>query len=63
MPAAAAAGHGLTTGNVGPVARLDGVNELNIGHSIVARSVFVGIAEAVREMRRAIDEAVGAKAG
>ena len=57
------AGHGLTTGNVGPVARLDGVNELTIGHSIVARSVFVGIAAAVREMRRAIDEAVGAKAG
>jgi len=57
------AGHGLTTGNVGPIARLDGVNELNIGHSIVARSVFVGIAEAVREMRRAIDEAVGAKVG
>ena len=52
------AGHGLTTANVGPIARLPGMNELNIGHSIVARSVFVGIAEAVREMRRAIDLAV-----
>jgi len=51
------AGHGLTTANVGPVARLPGMNELNIGHSIVARAVFVGIAEAVREMRRAIDAA------
>ncbi|MFM7734540.1 MAG: pyridoxine 5'-phosphate synthase [Alphaproteobacteria bacterium] len=49
------AGHGLTTANVGPVALLPGMNELNIGHAIVARAVFVGIAEAVREMRRAID--------
>ena len=52
------AGHGLTTGNVGPVALLPAMNELNIGHSIVARSVFVGIAEAVREMRGAIDRAL-----
>ncbi|MBU6283340.1 pyridoxine 5'-phosphate synthase [bacterium] len=52
------AGHGLTTTNVGPVALLPGMNELNIGHSIVARSVFVGIAGAVREMRRAIDRAL-----
>jgi pyridoxine 5-phosphate synthase len=49
-----AAGHGLTYRNVVPVARLDGMGELNIGHSIVARSVFVGIAEAVREMKRLI---------
>ena len=37
-----------------PVARLDGMGELNIGHSIVARAVFVGMTEAVREMRRLI---------
>ena len=49
-----AAGHGLTYRNVVPVARLDGMGELNIGHSIVARSVFVGLAEAVREMKRLI---------
>jgi len=49
-----AAGHGLTYRNVVPVARLEGMGELNIGHSIVSRAVFVGFAEAVREMRRLI---------
>ncbi len=49
-----AAGHGLTYRNVVPVARLEGMGELNIGHSIVARAVFVGMAEAVREMKRLI---------
>lgn len=44
------AGHGLTVGNVAPVAALPEMVELNIGHSIVARAVLVGIAEAVREM-------------
>jgi pyridoxine 5-phosphate synthase len=51
---ALAAGHGLTYRNVQPVARLDGMGELNIGHSIVARAVFVGLTEAVREMKRLI---------
>jgi pyridoxine 5-phosphate synthase len=49
-----AAGHGLTYRNVVSVARLEGMGELNIGHSIVARAVFVGMAEAVREMKRLI---------
>ncbi|MFM9057688.1 MAG: pyridoxine 5'-phosphate synthase [Planctomycetaceae bacterium] len=49
-----AAGHGLTYRNVVPVARLEGMGELNIGHSIVARAVFVGLADAVREMKRLI---------
>jgi pyridoxine 5-phosphate synthase len=49
-----AAGHGLTYRNVVPVARLPGMGELNIGHSIVARSVFVGITQAVREMKALI---------
>ena len=49
-----AAGHGLTYRNVVPVARLEGMGELNIGHSIIARSVFVGLTEAVREMKRLI---------
>ena len=44
------AGHGLTTANVGPVASLPGMEELNIGHFIVARAVMVGMGEAVREM-------------
>ena len=46
-----AAGHGLTYRNVGPVARLEGMGELNIGHSIVARAVLVGFTQAVREMK------------
>jgi pyridoxine 5-phosphate synthase len=35
-----------------PVARLEGMGELNIGHSIVARSIFVGFTQAVREMKQ-----------
>ena len=49
------AGHGLTYSNVRPVAAIEGVAELNIGHSIVSRSVMVGMTEAVAEMRRIID--------
>jgi len=45
------AGHGLTYRNVVPVARIEGMHELNIGHSIVARAVFVGFTQAVREMK------------
>ena len=44
------AGHGLTYRNVGPVAAIAGIEELNIGHSIVARAVLVGMERAVREM-------------
>jgi pyridoxine 5-phosphate synthase len=53
------AGHGLTVANVGPVAAIPEVEELNIGHSIVSRSVFVGLAAAVREIRQAMDVARG----
>ena len=48
---ALAAGHGLTYRNVVPVARLEGMGELNIGHSIVARAVLVGFTQAVKEMK------------
>jgi pyridoxine 5-phosphate synthase len=48
------AGHGLTYRNVVPVARLEGMGELNIGHSIVARAVMVGMTQAVREMKALI---------
>ena len=48
------AGHGLTYGNVGPIAAVTEIVELNIGHSIVARALLVGMAEAVREMARAM---------
>jgi pyridoxine 5-phosphate synthase len=51
------AGHGLTTRNVAPVAAIPEIEELNIGHSIVSRAVFVGIADAVREMRAVMDVA------
>lgn len=46
------AGHGLNYHNVQAVAALPGIAELNIGHAIVARAVFTGLGEAVREMKR-----------
>ncbi len=48
------AGHGLNYQNVRPVARIPGIEDLNIGHSIISRSVFVGLAQAVREMKRLV---------
>ena len=51
------AGHGLTGRNVGPVAAVPEIEELNIGHSIVSRAIFVGLDASVREVRRAMDEA------
>jgi pyridoxine 5-phosphate synthase len=48
------AGHGLTYWNVHPVACLPGMEELNIGHTIVSRAVLVGMERAVREMKQAI---------
>jgi pyridoxine 5-phosphate synthase len=51
------AGHGLTVRNVTNVARIPEIEELNIGHSIVSRSVFVGIGEAVSEMRNTMNRA------
>ena len=49
-----AAGHGLTYRNVGAVAAIPEISEFNIGHNIVARSIFVGLERAVREMKEAI---------
>ena len=51
------AGHGLTVRNVGPVAAIPEIEELNIGHSIVSRAVFVGLDRAVKEMRDAMKAA------
>jgi pyridoxine 5-phosphate synthase len=51
------AGHGLTYQNVQPVAAIPEIEELNIGHSIVSNAVFWGLEEAVRRMRKLIDEA------
>lgn len=44
------AGHGLTYNNIAPVAAIPDLCEFNIGHSIIARAVFIGLGEAVREM-------------
>ncbi|HUO52061.1 MAG TPA: pyridoxine 5'-phosphate synthase [Gemmatimonadaceae bacterium] len=54
------AGHGLTVRNVAAVAAIPEIEELNIGHSIVSRAIFVGLGAAVREMRAAMDAARGA---
>jgi pyridoxine 5-phosphate synthase len=51
------AGHGLTYENVARVAALQGIEELNIGHSVVSRAVLVGMERAVREMRNIMREA------
>jgi pyridoxine 5-phosphate synthase len=51
------AGHALNYYNVQPVARLAGIRELHIGHAIVSRSIFVGLREAVREMKQLMREA------
>ncbi|HET7613832.1 MAG TPA: pyridoxine 5'-phosphate synthase [Gemmatimonadaceae bacterium] len=48
------AGHGLTLANVGLVARIPEIEELNIGHSIISRAIFVGLDRAVKEMREAM---------
>ena len=48
------AGHGLNYQNVGPVAKIDQMFELNIGHSIVARALMVGMKQAVQEMKQLI---------
>jgi len=50
------AGHGLTYYNVAPVAAIPGMEELNIGHSIISRAVLVGLERAVREMKSLIKQ-------
>ena len=57
------AGHGLTFDNVAPVAAIPEVVELNIGHFLIGEAVFMGLTEAIREMRSVMDSAVeGARA-
>ncbi|MBV9215974.1 MAG: pyridoxine 5'-phosphate synthase, partial [Acidobacteria bacterium] len=50
-----AAGHGLTTSNVAPLARMPEIEEFNIGHHIISRAVFIGLENAVKEMLVAIE--------
>lgn len=51
------AGHGLTFDTVGPIAAIAEIRELNIGHFLIAESVFIGLDGAIREMRRRMDAA------
>jgi pyridoxine 5-phosphate synthase len=53
------AGHGLTTSNVGPVAAIAEIEELNIGHHVISRAIFVGLDAAITELRAAMDAARG----
>lgn len=55
------AGHGLTYLNVQPVAAIEVIEELNIGHSVVSRAVMTGMTEAVTEMGRLIRDARGSR--
>ncbi|MCF7991972.1 MAG: pyridoxine 5'-phosphate synthase [Thiohalocapsa sp.] len=55
------AGHGLDYHNVAPIAALPGVRELNIGHSIVARALFTGLADAVRDMKEVMHRAAASR--
>ncbi len=48
------AGHGLKYHNTKPIARIPGIKELNIGHSIISRAIFVGLESAVREMKKLV---------
>jgi pyridoxine 5-phosphate synthase len=48
------AGHGLTVKNVGPVAAIPEIEELNIGHSVISRAVFIGLDHAVKEIHEAM---------
>jgi pyridoxine 5-phosphate synthase len=57
MGLAVHAGHGLTYDNVAAIARIESIEELNIGHSIVSRALFTGIGPAVAEMKQLIQRA------
>ncbi|MDR3232668.1 MAG: pyridoxine 5'-phosphate synthase [Planctomycetaceae bacterium] len=55
------AGHGLTYRNVAPAAAVPKMRELNIGHSIIARALMTGLTDAVKEMKRLINEAANGR--
>lgn len=56
-------GHGLTYANVVPIAAIPGMEELNIGHSIISRAVMTGMPEAVGTMRRLLQEGLALRGG
>ena len=51
------AGHGLTYANVGPIAAIPQIHELNIGHFLIGEAIFIGLDAAIRAMRAAMDAA------
>ena len=51
------AGHGLTYDNVGPIAAIPQIRELNIGHFLIGEAIFVGLAESIGRMRSIMDAA------
>lgn len=53
------AGHGLTFENVGPIAAIPELAELNIGHFLIGEAIFIGLEASIRQMRRLMDEARG----
>ncbi len=53
------AGHGLSVSNVGPVAAIEPIEELNIGHALIGRSILIGIAGAIHELRAVMNAARG----
>jgi len=58
-----AAGHGLTRENVGAITAIAEIEELNIGHAVIADAVLVGLDRAVRDLRAAMERGVGARVG
>ena len=58
-----AAGHGLTRDNVAAVTAIAAIEELNIGHAVIADAVLVGLERAVRDMRTAMDRGVAERGG
>ena len=50
------AGHGLTRHNVLPIAAISEIEELNIGHALIADAVFIGLAQSVKDMRNLLDQ-------
>jgi pyridoxine 5-phosphate synthase len=55
------AGHGLNYNNTGPIAAIDCIEELSIGHAVISRAVFSGLENAVRDMREIITTASGSR--
>ncbi|MEM9225943.1 MAG: pyridoxine 5'-phosphate synthase, partial [Pseudomonadota bacterium] len=51
------AGHGLTFENVGPIAAIPQLAELNIGHFLMGEAIFIGLEGSIKKMRRLMDEA------